>query len=351
MTHRMTTRVLAAAAAALLVAPASQAALATYTQSFEGLTGTAALSGVGFKVYGTVFDGNTGVTPPYGALRFSYGPFPAPNGGAGFSAIATGEGGVPQGLQYLNVYSDYNCCTSTNQGHFDGTAPYDYVQSTVYQEQTIGAADIGTAWTLTFDTKQPSANGCGTLPGDSVCIAFIKTLDATNNTTNLITFDATTVSNASWSTHVLAISLSDPLLSGQRLQFGFTSTSRQFHNTGVFYDNLSFAVATDTDGDGVPDVLDNCKLIPNPTQLDANGDGYGNQCDADLDNNGSVTATDFAILRGALGKNPATDPTAAAADLDVNGSVTATDFAILRKALGSPPGPSGLHPNCPPTCP
>lgn len=38
--------------------------------------------------------------------------------------------------------------------------------------------------------------------------------------------------------------------------------------------------AADADGDGVPDILDNCPLTPNPDQADADGDGFGDACDA-----------------------------------------------------------------------
>jgi hypothetical protein len=163
--------------AALLAAPGSWAALASYNQNFEGLnagSGTA-LSGVGFQVAGNVFDGNTGATPPYGNFKFFYGNFPAPNGTGAFSTIAGGEGGALQGTKYLNAFSDYNCC-SPNQGHFDTSAPFDYVQSSVFQEQFIGAADIGSTWTLTFDAKLPSSNGCEPAAAAD-CIAFIRTID------------------------------------------------------------------------------------------------------------------------------------------------------------------------------
>jgi len=35
----------------------------------------------------------------------------------------------------------------------------------------------------------------------------------------------------------------------------------------------------DTDGDGIPDALDNCPFVPNPDQLDTDGDGIGDACD------------------------------------------------------------------------
>ena len=41
-----------------------------------------------------------------------------------------------------------------------------------------------------------------------------------------------------------------------------------------------------------------------PSQLDADGDGYGNICDADLNNSGTVTTADFAILRARLNTAP-----------------------------------------------
>ena len=106
--------------------------------------------------------------------------------------------------------------------------------------------------------------------------------------------------------------------------------------------NLQIRTLPDTDGDGVPDSLDNCTLVANPTQLDSDHDGYGNACDADLNNSGTVTSADFGLMRSVLGQAAGSSPLAAAADLNGSGTVTSADFGLLRARLGTPPGPSGL---------
>jgi Thrombospondin type 3 repeat len=44
---------------------------------------------------------------------------------------------------------------------------------------------------------------------------------------------------------------------------------------------ITFTTAPDTDGDGIPDSLDNCPLVFNPSQLDNDSDGIGDCCDPD----------------------------------------------------------------------
>ena len=55
------------------------------------------------------------------------------------------------------------------------------------------------------------------------------------------------------------------------------------------------AWAQDADGDGVPDASDNCLEVPNAGSMscDTDGDGYGNACDGDFDQNGVTNAVDF----------------------------------------------------------
>ena len=100
----------------------------------------------------------------------------------------------------------------------------------------------------------------------------------------------------------------------------------------------------DFDGDGFPNVVDNCVLLSNPLQCDSDGDGFGNLCDGDLNNSGLVSVADYALLRSVLGQPASASATAAAADMNCSGTVNTSDYAMLRASLGVPPGPSGLHP-------
>ncbi len=95
---------------------------------------------------------------------------------------------------------------------------------------------------------------------------------------------------------------------------------------------------TDTDGDGVIDDEDNCTLVANANQRDTNGDGFGNMCDGDLDNNGIVNTFDLAQFKSAFGTNNAN------ADLDGNGIVNTFDLARFKSLFGLAPGPSGTSP-------
>jgi hypothetical protein len=99
----------------------------------------------------------------------------------------------------------------------------------------------------------------------------------------------------------------------------------------------------DDDNDGIPNDSDNCiteangTLIPDAgsnSQLDTDGDGYGNWCDADLDNSGSVNFGDLAAFRAAFGTSDAN------ADLDGSGFVNFGDLARFKALFGQPPGPS-----------
>jgi len=62
--------------------------------------------------------------------------------------------------------------------------------------------------------------------------------------------------------------------------------------TPVDTPNINFALASDTDNDGVPDSMDNCSAVYNPDQSDIDGDGIGDACDPDIDGDGILNESD-----------------------------------------------------------
>ena len=95
-------------------------------------------------------------------------------------------------------------------------------------------------------------------------------------------------------------------------------------------------VPADTDGDGVADAEDNCIEVSNALQRDTDGDGFGNRCDADLNNSGFVNYADLAVLIGEFGSKNEN------ADLDGDGMVSFSDLEIFVQLFGRPPGPSAF---------
>lgn len=117
----------------------------------------------------------------------------------------------------------------------------------------------------------------------------------------------------------------------------------------------SFAgLATDADGDGIPDVLDKCTLDSRnsiaPGTCDHDTDGYGNVCDADFDQNFAVNSNDFGNFFVPAFKGVDASPWPQGMDMDCNGVVNSNDFGnnFIPKFKGAPslggaaPGPSGL---------
>jgi len=119
--------------------------------------------------------------------------------------------------------------------------------------------------------------------------------------------------------------------------------NRQLEPDDVAAGQALYGLPADTDADGVPDAIDNCKLVANLAQCDSDGDGFGNRCDGDMNNNGATNAQDTTLFRQQLGQ-PSAAPTYNEADINCNGAVNAQDTTLYRTRLGSAPGPSGLIP-------
>ncbi len=106
-----------------------------------------------------------------------------------------------------------------------------------------------------------------------------------------------------------------------------------------FTSEIVAGAGSDGDGDGVDDNLDNCTTATNSDQRDTNGDGYGNACDADLNNDGEINFGDLAEMKAVF-----LDAGDLDADLNGDGSVNFGDLALLKSVFLGTPGPSALNP-------
>ena len=96
----------------------------------------------------------------------------------------------------------------------------------------------------------------------------------------------------------------------------------------------------DRDGDGIDDSLDSCRNLPNKNQRDTDGDGCGNACDADYDQDGRIGGSDFKIFRSVFGLSVGEPKFNANADHNGDGTVDGVDFSAFKSMFGTAPGPS-----------
>ncbi|MEM6640141.1 MAG: penicillin acylase family protein [Pseudomonadota bacterium] len=99
---------------------------------------------------------------------------------------------------------------------------------------------------------------------------------------------------------------------------------------------LELSGIKDGDNDAIGDDIDNCLGRPNTDQRDTDGDGFGNICDADFNNDGFTNFIDLGLFRAGFGGD---DPTL---DLSGDGAVNAVDLGLLRSLFYAPPGPAGI---------
>ncbi|NNF34386.1 MAG: IPTL-CTERM sorting domain-containing protein [Saprospiraceae bacterium] len=169
-----------------------------------------------------------------GGYLGGYGPFPAPNGGPGFSSLDNVIPGPNGGAQYLNVYSDYN-----NPEHIFGN----FVEANVFQERILTAADIGRFYSFTFDhvTALPQFAPNPTDPNFKETAVCVKVVDP--NTLALVHFNTFNTANDNmWTEGSSITGTIDGAWEGYILQFEFLAASTQYAPTGVYYDNVTFVI-------------------------------------------------------------------------------------------------------------
>jgi hypothetical protein len=113
-----------------------------------------------------------------------------------------------------------------------------------------------------------------------------------------------------------------------------------FESTGFSYVVFGHPPETDTDGDGVADDADNCSALANADQRDTNADGFGNACDADLNDDCAVNFADLGEMKTVFFTS---DPDA---DFDGDGAVNFQDLGVMKAGFFLPPGPSGVPNAC-----
>jgi len=108
----------------------------------------------------------------------------------------------------------------------------------------------------------------------------------------------------------------------------------------AFAYDLGCACVSDTDSDGVCDATDNCINVANPDQWDTNGDGIGNLCDCDFNNDNFCGGPDFTLFIGCFNRPTGGNATCEAADMNGDGFVGGPDFTLFIGGFNGPPGPA-----------
>ena len=200
-----------------------------YEQDFEALdpAGPAALSDDGWLYFGNVFNST-------GGFKFGFGPFAAPTISGQISGIATGEGGPDQGneptrrLQQLRLLPAGRRSLRHRPGR-DHCLPGDRLDPRGFHRSDLHVH-------VRRQTRQHRRRG---RPHRRSSGRWTRALASPRPTTS---YSIRRTFRPDWATYSITIDLSDPLLQGQILQFGYSTVASNFEPAGNFYDNASFGV-------------------------------------------------------------------------------------------------------------
>ena len=139
----------------------------------------------------------------------------------------------------MNIFSDFN--EPNAHGGATGDA---YVEARVFQEQIIGAGDLGTTVDFDFEFKRNfELNTTDFGPtGNTNTFAYVRVLDLLGGsfaTLAEVEFETTGAGLTNWTQQQISLAIA-PNLNGQLLQFGFYSEAQDFNGSGIAYDDLAF---------------------------------------------------------------------------------------------------------------
>ncbi len=193
-------------------------------------------------------------------------------------------------------------------------------------EQTRGSGD-GVTWKCATDTAiENSATNCAGAPWNGGNFASTATDQflMTNGATGEVIWDVTADVQAGSDSWLLKKTSGSGNARFYTKENDDVATNPDLAPRLV----LTFDIL-DSDGDGVPDVSDNCPSDPNADQQDTDEDGQGDVCDNDDDNDGIADASDNCPLDFNPGQEDAdNDGTGDVCDGDE--TVTADRDSILR---------------------
>src|SRR5262245_5060747 len=176
----------------------------------------------------------------------------------------------PNGFVTFQGDSDSGCC---GQLLPDGTPPNGLVAALWKDlDPSLAAAAAG----VYYQTL-------GTAPNRQFVVEFKEVpehFDPTvSNTFEVILFES---SNEIVVPYADGTSPTKPAAAGLEDTTGTGGLSWQYGTFSLASTAVRYVPLTlDTDGDGIVDCLDNCRLVANPDQRDSDGDGTGDACDVD----------------------------------------------------------------------
>lgn len=143
---------------------------------------------------------------------------------------------------------------------------------------------------------------------------------------------------------VFDLSLEDYSVLGVIREFSFVTPADPFYDArDTTVTMLDLNIMPDSDADTLIDDVDNCIEASNLDQRDTDGDGIGNRCDADFNQDCIINIVDLGVLRQDFFATGDLDT-----DLDGDGGVNVTDLGIMRSLFFQAPGPSGVSTLCSP---